>query len=127
MSLALLALAGASATAGTSPSADEAALLSAAVVSAGSPPCHPAAPAKAGDKPAAGTVTLALLVNPNGRVTEAKITKSSGLRELDKAAIVGVAHCRFEPALIDGAPAPSWFSFVQTWPATRAEGAFSAP
>lgn len=45
-----------------------------------------------------GTVTVALLVGTDGAVSESKIEKSSGSRNLDKAAQKSLAACKFKPA-----------------------------
>lgn len=44
-----------------------------------------------------GTVVLELLVNPEGSVTDSKIEKSSGFRNLDKAAQKSLSACKFKP------------------------------
>ena len=40
-----------------------------------------------------GTVALAFLVSPDGKVTESKIDKSSGSKSLDKAALNAFSQC----------------------------------
>ncbi|HZV63813.1 MAG TPA: energy transducer TonB [Telluria sp.] len=84
-------------------------------VSAGSAPCRMAWPQTSEDKPHTGTVDLLLLVNVDGRVSDAKIAKSSGYRDLDKATVIGVARCRFEPGLKEGVPVAAWFTLRQVW------------
>ncbi|KQW97313.1 energy transducer TonB [Massilia sp. Root418] len=62
-----------------------------------------------------GTVTLALLIGTDGRVADSKVEKSSGFRELDRAAQVGLGLCRFKPATIDGVPQQSWTRMQYLW------------
>jgi periplasmic protein TonB len=62
-----------------------------------------------------GTVTLALLIGTDGRVADSKVEKSSGFRELDRAAQVGLGLCRFKPGTIDGVPQQSWTRMQYLW------------
>ena len=65
-----------------------------------------------------GTVMLALLVGLDGRVIDAKVTQSSGYRELDKAAVQGLSLCKFIPGTIDGVPQQSWAKLEYKWALT---------
>jgi protein TonB len=62
-----------------------------------------------------GTVTLQFLIGVDGRVMESKITKSSGFRDLDKAAVVGISKCRFKPGFVDGKPEQAWTNVQYVW------------
>jgi protein TonB len=62
-----------------------------------------------------GVVTLALLIGTDGRVADSKVEKSSGFRDLDRAAQVGLGLCRFKPGTIDGAPQQSWTRMQYVW------------
>jgi periplasmic protein TonB len=63
-----------------------------------------------------GTVILAVLVEPNGRASDAKIVQSSGFPRLDQAAIDGVkTSYRFAPGTLDGKPQPMWYTFKFNW------------
>lgn len=62
-----------------------------------------------------GTVTLALLVGTDGRVADSRVEKSSGFRELDRAAQVGLGLCRFKPGTVDGVPQQSWTRMQYVW------------
>jgi protein TonB len=62
-----------------------------------------------------GTVTLALLVGTDGRVADARVEKSSGFRELDRAAQVGLGLCKFKPGTLDGVPYQSWTKMQYVW------------
>jgi protein TonB len=62
-----------------------------------------------------GTVMLAFLIGTDGRVVESRIEKSSGFRELDRAAQTGLTLCRFQPGTIDGVPQQSWTRMQYVW------------
>ncbi|MCG2582799.1 energy transducer TonB [Massilia sp. TS11] len=62
-----------------------------------------------------GTVTLKFLIGVDGRVVEAQIVKSSGFRDLDKAAVVGISKCKFKPGTTDGKAEQSWSQMQYVW------------
>jgi periplasmic protein TonB len=62
-----------------------------------------------------GTVTLRFLIALDGSVKEANVQKSSGFRELDKAALRGLSQCKFKPALINGAPTETYSDVQYVW------------
>ena len=62
-----------------------------------------------------GTVTVSFLIGVDGRVADSKITKSSGFRDLDKAAQVAIGKCRFKPAMVDGKPEQAWQPVQYIW------------
>ncbi len=62
-----------------------------------------------------GTVTLSFLIGADGRVVESKLVKSSGFRDLDKAAQVGISKCKFKPAMVDGKPEQAWKQMQYVW------------
>jgi len=62
-----------------------------------------------------GTVTLSFLIGSDGRVADSKIVKSSGFRDLDRAAENGIKRCRFKPATVDGKPEQTWQSMQYVW------------
>ena len=62
-----------------------------------------------------GTVTLSFLIGVDGRVVESKLVKSSGFRDLDKAAQTGISKCRFKPGLTDGKPEQAWMQMQYVW------------
>jgi protein TonB len=62
-----------------------------------------------------GTVTLSFLIGTDGRVADSKIVKSSGFRDLDKAAVVGITKCRFKPGSVDGKPEQAWMQMQYVW------------
>ena len=75
-------------------------------------PDYPASSIRSGEE---GTVNLALLIGPDGRVLESKVEKSSGSRALDKAAIQGLSLCKFKPGSVDGVPEKSWAKLQYVW------------
>jgi protein TonB len=76
---------------------------------------RPAYPAQAARDGASGTVTLALLVGVDGRVTGARVQRSSGVRELDKAALTALAQCRFQPAMRGDVAQAGWALVAYDW------------
>lgn len=75
-------------------------------------PDYPSRAARNGEE---GTVTLALLVGSNGKVSDSRIQKSSGSRDLDKAAISALSSCSFKPAMAGGAPEAGWAQIAYVW------------
>lgn len=62
-----------------------------------------------------GTSSMSFLVNPDGSVAESKLEKSSGFKNLDKAAIKSISACKFKPGTKDGAPAQTWTKVDYAW------------
>ncbi|MHA4867056.1 energy transducer TonB [Duganella sp. PWIR1] len=89
-------------------------VVTAAVVDAQacSKPDYPKTALRNGDT---GTVMLAFLIGTDGKVAEARIEKSSGFRELDRAAQAGLSLCRFKPGSVDGVPQSSWTKMQYVW------------
>lgn len=75
-------------------------------------PDYPANAARNGET---GTVTLALMVGVDGKVTSSRIQKSSGHRDLDKAAVNALSMCRFKPATNNGTPEAGWAQIAYVW------------
>lgn len=75
-------------------------------------PEYPLGAARNGDT---GTVTLALLVGLDGRVTGSRVQKSSGSRELDRAAVSALSLCQFKPAMNNGVPEAGWAQIAYVW------------
>ncbi|NHZ62503.1 energy transducer TonB [Massilia genomosp. 1] len=72
-------------------------------------------PARAARDGATGTVNLALLVGVDGKVTDSRVDKSSGSRELDKAAVAALSLCKFKPATVGGVAEPAWAQIAYVW------------
>lgn len=62
-----------------------------------------------------GTSSMSFLVNPDGSVAESKLEKTSGYKNLDKAAIKSISACKFKPGTKDGAPAQTWTKVDYAW------------
>ncbi|SFG26359.1 outer membrane transport energization protein TonB [Duganella sp. CF458] len=86
----------------------------AAVIDAAScaKPAYPAAALRNGDE---GTVTLAFLIGKDGHVASAKVERTSGHRDLDRAAMQGLSMCAFKPGTIDGVAQESWARMQYAW------------
>ncbi|WP_252717157.1 energy transducer TonB [Herbaspirillum sp. B65] len=98
----------------SAPSVDKGPSRTAAVVDpskCGKPP-YPSASQRNEEE---GVVTLAFLIGVDGTVLDAKVQKSSGYPELDKAARDGLSLCKFKPATVDGAPEQSWTKMQYVW------------
>lgn len=67
-----------------------------------------------------GTVTLLIYVLPNGRVADAKVSRSSGFTRLDAAAVREAKRSwRFVPATSDGTPVADWGTYAVTFRLTN--------
>jgi protein TonB len=62
-----------------------------------------------------GTTSMSFLVNPDGSVADSKLEKTSGFKNLDKAAIKSLSACKFKPGTKDGAPAQTWAKVDYAW------------
>lgn len=63
-----------------------------------------------------GSLIVQVLVEPDGRASDAKLVQSSGFDILDRAALTGVkTNYRFVPGTVDGKPQPMWFTFRFVW------------
>lgn len=62
-----------------------------------------------------GTVTLAFLIGLDGQVVDSKVEKSSGSKDLDRAAIAALSLCKFKPGTVDGKPEQSWTRMQYVW------------
>jgi protein TonB len=62
-----------------------------------------------------GTTSMSFLVNADGTVADSKVEKSSGFKNLDKAAIKALSACKFKPGTKDGAPAQTWTKVDYAW------------
>lgn len=75
----------------------------------------PVYPQAARDEKRVGTVFLAFHVDVDNTVMEAKVHRSSGHADLDEAARVGLAKCKFRAATKDGVPVRDWVPLRYTW------------
>ncbi len=62
-----------------------------------------------------GTTSMSFLVAPDGAVVDSKLDKTSGFKNLDKAAMKSISACKFKPGTKDGAPAQTWTKVDYAW------------
>ncbi|MES3022887.1 MAG: energy transducer TonB [Pseudomonadota bacterium] len=62
-----------------------------------------------------GIVSMSFLVAADGSVVESKLEKTSGFKNLDKAAIKSISACKFKPGTKDGAAAQTWTKVDYAW------------
>jgi protein TonB len=62
-----------------------------------------------------GVTTMSFLIGADGRVMDSKVTKSSGFRDLDKAAQAALGKCRFKAATENGVPVQAWSPVQYVW------------
>jgi len=79
----------------------------------------PQYPDIAGRKEVTGTVTMAFLVDSDGRVSGARVVRSSGEtpshKLLDATALADIGDCEFRPGTVDGVPVQSWAKIQYEW------------
>jgi protein TonB len=76
---------------------------------------RPTLPEAAERRRLAGDVILAVKIEADGRVTDARIARSSGKPLLDQTALEGARNCHFVAATIDKVPVSSWMPFRFSW------------
>jgi periplasmic protein TonB len=76
---------------------------------------RPRLPESAERRRLSGHVILAVKIEADGRVTEARVAKSSGLPVLDQVAVESARNCHFVAATIDKVPVSSWMPFRFSW------------
>jgi protein TonB len=62
-----------------------------------------------------GAVSMSFLVSASGEVLESKLEKSSGFKNLDKAALKALTACKFKPGTKDGVVAQTWTKVDYVW------------
>ena len=62
-----------------------------------------------------GTVSMMFLVNADGSVAESKVEKTSGFKNLDKAAVKAISACKFKPGTKDGKADQTWTKVDYAW------------
>lgn len=62
-----------------------------------------------------GNVTVAYLVDTDGKVLQSKILESSGAARVDRASVRAGARCKFQPGARDGQAAMAWAKVKYTW------------
>ena len=71
---------------------------------------QPAFPIQAIREDHEGTVVVLVLIYSNGNVGQSWIQKSSGYRELDRAALASIRQWQFRPKTVDGVPVGAYVS-----------------
>jgi protein TonB len=56
-----------------------------------------------------------VLINVDGKVTDARVARSSGEPILDRTALESARKCHFVAATVDKVPVPSWEPFRFSW------------
>lgn len=62
-----------------------------------------------------GTVSMSFQVSAGGDVLDSKVEKSSGFKNLDKAAIKALSACKFKPGTKDGKADTTWTKVDYAW------------
>ena len=62
-----------------------------------------------------GVVSMKFLVSADGKVLESKLDKTSGFKNLDKAALSALSACKFKPGTKDGKPDSTWTKVDYNW------------
>ena len=55
------------------------------------------------------------VIASDGKVLESKLSKSSGFKNLDKAALKALSACKFKPGTKDGVVAQTWTKVEYEW------------
>jgi protein TonB len=76
---------------------------------------RPRLPWRAEQRKLTGEVILAMLIDVDGKVTDARIARSSGEPILDQTALAGARKCHFVAATVDKLPVRSWELFRFWW------------
>lgn len=81
----------------------------------GSCPQKPVYPEAAQREKREGAVHLVFHIDADGTMLEAKVARSSGHADLDEAARIGLAACKFRAATQDGNPVRQWAKVNYVW------------
>ncbi|MEC5217963.1 protein TonB [Actimicrobium sp. GrIS 1.19] len=77
--------------------------------------CKPEYPRASQIAEETGTTRVEFIIGPTGQLIDAKIKKSSGSRNLDRATIAGLSKCKFVAGTQDGKAVQSTFSAEYVW------------
>ena len=75
----------------------------------------PPFPKELADQGVEGVTDLLLSVSQTGELVSAKVTRSSGNKDLDALSLQGIRSCSFKPGEVDGAPVDSLFRYRFRW------------
>ena len=67
---------------------------------------QPAYPRRAKQAGIEGSVTMEVLINPDGTVSQAKVMEADPPRLFDAAALTAIKRWKFRPKIVDGTPVP---------------------
>ncbi len=62
-----------------------------------------------------GIVWIKALVDKEGKVRDARVLKSSGVKAMEDAALESAKKCEFKPAMQDGKPVATWVAYSVTF------------
>jgi protein TonB len=77
--------------------------------------CHPVYPPEARRLGEQGVVKMQFTIGVTGHLVGSSVIKSSGFRDLDRAALDALIHCGFRPAYRNNAPVQSSFTMEYRW------------
>lgn len=66
-----------------------------------------------------GSVTILFVVDESGSVRDARVKQTTGVHELEKAAMDAVMKYKFTPGIKDGQPVRTWFEIPMTFAPPR--------
>jgi len=62
-----------------------------------------------------GTVTMRMTIAATGVLLDGVVARSSGFRDLDRAALEAMTKCQFRPGTLNGRPVQSIFFMQYVW------------
>jgi TonB family protein len=62
-----------------------------------------------------GTTHLRLRVSAEGKLLDAKVSRSSGFERLDNATLSALANCRYTPGTVEGVPSETTTTIAYNW------------
>jgi TonB family protein len=62
-----------------------------------------------------GTTHLRLRVSAEGKLLDAKVSRSSGFERLDNATLSALANCRYAPGTVEGVPSETTTTIAYNW------------
>jgi len=77
--------------------------------------CQPDYPKPALAREQTGALQLGFLVDADGTVRQIRKQGSSGVADLDNAALLALSGCGFKPLVVDGKPVASWAQVQYVW------------
>lgn len=87
----------------------------AAVIDTKAPCTRPEYPRSSLVNEETGTVVLAFVISESGSVVDTKVVKSSGFKNLDRAAESAFSKCKFKPLVKNGSPTQGTAQMEFAW------------